>query len=289
MFGESKFEVLRKIPEQQKPISILARLPITSNKVLELMKENHLSFPVIFKPDLGERGWMVKKIKNEQDATSYLAAIRTDFIIQEFVDLPLEFSVFYVRHPDQDQGAVTSVTLKEMLKIEGDGVSTIKDLILDLDRAKLRWQSLKVTYAEKLNYVLNKGEALELVSVGNHCLGTKFLNYNHTISEEMSAAFDAISKKVDGFYFGRYDLRTNSLEDLENAKVKVMELNGCGAEPSHIYHPGASIIDGIRDLFIHWHTIYRISRTNHKRGVSYLPFAEGVKVFKKFKAATAEQ
>jgi len=288
MFGESKFEILEKIPKAYKPISIFVQVPSKKEDVLHLMQANHLSFPVIFKPDLGERGWMVKRIKNENDLDNYLATIKSNFIIQEFVDLPLEFSVFYVRFPERAEGTVTSLTEKEMLKIVGNGKSTVEELILDLDRAKLQWDKLKILYNDRLDHVLPEGESLELISIGNHCLGTKFLNRNRYITKEMSEAFDKLSKEVDGFYFGRYDLRTNSIKDLEQGRVVIMELNGCGAEPSHIYHPGASIVKAVKDLYVHWRTIYQISKANHKRGVNYLPLKEGVKIFKRFKAATAQ-
>ena len=168
MFGESKFEILEKIPKAYKPISILVQVPSKKEDVLRLMQANHLSFPVIFKPDLGERGWMVKRIKNENDLDNYLATIKSNFIIQEFVDLPLEFSVFYVRFPERAEGTVTSLTEKEMLKIVGNGKSTVEELILDLDRAKLQWDKLKILYNDRLDDVLPEGESFELISIGNY-------------------------------------------------------------------------------------------------------------------------
>jgi hypothetical protein len=111
-----------------------------------------------------------------------------------------------------------------------------------------------------------------------------FINSNHLITEKLSASFDRISKQVNGFYFGRYDLRCASEKDLENGKVKIVELNGCGAEPSHIYHPGASLWRGIRDLITYWKNMYRISRENHKRGVAYISFQDGLAIYRKFKA-----
>ena len=57
------------------------------------MSAARLKFPVIFKPDIGERGWMVQKIHNEDDASQYLNKVPIDFLIQEFLDLPLEFGV----------------------------------------------------------------------------------------------------------------------------------------------------------------------------------------------------
>ncbi len=287
MFGESKFEILEKIPQPYKPLTLLVRYPTSAEQVNLLLLEKGLSFPLIFKPDIGERGWMVKKINSTTDVFSYIRQIRTDFIVQEFVDLPLEFSVYYARHPEKAAGKVTSVTMKEMLNVKGDGEHTLEELILAKDRAKLQWENLKITYATRINEKPKDGEEIELVSIGNHCLGTTFLNKNNLINPKLNEFFDRLSKQIDGFYFGRYDLRSASFEDLENGKVKIVELNGCGAEPSHIYHPGASIVQAVKDLFIHWRTIYIISMANHKRGIPFLPLREGLAIYKRFKAITS--
>mgnify|MGYP000025202943 FL=1 len=191
-----------------------------------------------------------------------IVEIKIDFIIQELVDLPLEFGVFYVRFPSERNGFVNSITMKEFLAVEGDGVKTLQQLILEKDRASLQWETLKEVYRNKLDVILDKGKRMELVSIGNHCLGTKFLDGNHLINEKLTASFDRISKQVNGFYFGRYDLRCASLADLENGKIKIMELNGCGAEPAHIYHPGASLVKAMKVLITHWKNMYRISVEN---------------------------
>jgi hypothetical protein len=109
------------------------------------------------------------------------------------------------------------------------------------------------------------------------------LNANHLITEKLNSTFDSISKQIPGFFFGRYDLRCSTVSDLENGKVMIVELNGCGAEPAHIYHPGASLFKGIRDLIVHWQNLYRVSRENHKRGIPYLSFAEAKMIYKKIR------
>jgi hypothetical protein len=287
MFGESKFEVLELVPQEYKPTTILIKPPTTAEDVIHRLEENGLMFPLIFKPDLGERGWMVKKIKDPLDIKNYLDEIKIDFLAQELVDLPLEYGVFYVRYPSEASGRVTSITGKEMLSVTGDGKSTLKDLMLAKERAKLQWDTLKHMYYDRLLEILPAGQKMELISIGNHCLGTKFLNENHLITDKLSASFDAISKRVDGFYFGRFDLRAASVEDLEKGKVKIVELNGCGAEPAHIYHPGFSFMKALGVLWTHWSDIYRISRENHERGVAYISFREARNIYKKFKALTA--
>ena len=284
MMGESKFEVLQSVPDEVKPKTTLIKYPSTIQTVLLALRDQGFSFPVIFKPDLGERGWMVKRITSERDIVKYLSEIKIDFIIQELIDLPLEFGVYYIRFPKEKAGFVNSITGKEFLYIDGDGIKTIQELILKKDRARFQWDILKKVYQDRLDEVLLVGKRLELVSIGNHCLGTTFLNCNHLITAKLSESFDQISKKIPGFYFGRYDLRCASLEDLEIGKIKIVELNGCGAEPAHIYHPGASLWKGIRDLVTHWKNLYKVSCQNHEIGVPYISFREAKAIYQRVKS-----
>jgi hypothetical protein len=288
MFGESKIDILKKIPAQYIPKTSIVRLPATPSQVLQLMREHSFRFPVIFKPDLGERGFMVRRIDSESSVEQYLREIKIDFIIQELVDLPHEFGVFYQRHPSRDQGEVTSIVMKEMLTVTGDGKKTLRDLILKKDRAKLQWEKLKIKFQDRLNDVVPAGEHTELVSIGNHALGTKFLNGNHLITPELSESFDRISKSIPGFNFGRFDLRCSSTEDLTKGNVKIVELNGCGAEPAHIYDPNFKMIDAVIVLCKHWRAIFEIARENHKLGVPYVSIREAHRYYKRFKEATGK-
>ncbi len=286
MLGESKHDVLKLIPEQYKPKTILVKALSTKEEVIALVKDYGFTFPVIFKPDLGERGFMVKKISSEDQIEIYLDSFNRDFLIQEFLDLPVELGVFYTRMPDEPEGYVNSVVIKDMLTVIGDGRSTLKELILDKPRAKLQWEKLSKAHADKLNNVIPTGEKFLLNSIGNHSLGTTFLDGEYLINPTLSKTFDHISKQIDGFYFGRYDLRCASIEDLYEGKIKIMELNGCGAEPAHIYHPEFSLWKAMGILFTHWKNIFLISMQNRKRGVLFTSFREGKRVFKNFKEAT---
>jgi hypothetical protein len=286
MFGESKYDVLQLLPETIRPKSILIRHGTSAQQLEQLLRQGGFSFPLIFKPDIGERGYMVRRINNFSDAKSYFDEMKFDFIVQEFVNLPLEFGVFYSRHPLAKQGKVTSIVMKEMLNIVGDGVSSIQKLILSKDRAKLQWPSLRAKYKERLHEILPSGERMEIVSIGNHCLGTKFINANHLITEELNRNFDNISKSIPGFFFGRFDLRCESVTDLQQGKISVMELNGCGAEPAHIYDPSFSFWKAVTVLIDHWKNIYTISKQNRISGTPYLPLSEAIRHYQNFKQKT---
>jgi hypothetical protein len=286
MFGESKYDVLKKIPGQYVPNTILVSIPASAREVCAKISAGGLRLPVIFKPDIGERGFMVKKVSNEKEIEDYLRQIKVSFIIQECIQLPLEYGIFYTKFPGHQTGKVTSVVAKEMLSIVGNGKSTVKELIFRNNRARLQWKTLKSTYHNQLGSVIPPGEKFELVPIGNHALGAKFTNANHLINDRLSNTFEDISSHISGFYFGRFDLRCASVKDLYDGKIKIMELNGCGAEPAHIYDPGFSLREALSVLFIHWSNIFKIASANKRQGVKYASHKEALAFYRKFKAAT---
>lgn len=286
MFGESKFDVLQLIPPELKPRTILIKKNTEANELTQLLQDHELSFPLIFKPDIGERGFMVRRINNTKEAIEYQDELKHDFLAQELVVDPLEFGVFYVRYPNQTDGSVTSIVMKEMLYVEGDGHSTLQELILKKDRARLQWPHLRKKFEARLQDVIPASKKVEIVSIGNHCLGTKFINANHLINDELNASFDRISKMIPGFFFGRFDLRCKSIYDLARGNVLIMELNGCGAEPAHIYDPAFPLLEAVAVLIEHWKTIFDIARLNRKAGTNYLPLSEAIRHYRNFKDKT---
>ncbi|MDN5203977.1 hypothetical protein QQ008_21480 [Fulvivirgaceae bacterium BMA10] len=285
MLGESKIKILDLILPKYKPKTIHFPSSTTVEEILTSMSKKGICFPFILKPDIGERGSFVEKIHDETELRDYLKSIRVDFLMQEFITFPIEMGVFYYRFPSEETGKVSSIVLKDMLKVTGDGTSTIQQLILKKPRAKLQYDTLKVSLKHKMEQVPKAGEQIELVSIGNHCRGTAFLNGNHLINEQLHQVFDRISKSINGFYFGRFDLRCKSYEDLyKGENIKIMELNGAGSEPGHIYQPGTSIFTAYRDIFHHLNILLKISRENHRRGIPYMTVREGLKEIKKLRA-----
>lgn len=285
MFGESKYAILRKIPEAFTANTIFIARNTPPAEVFTNMALAGLRFPVVFKPDLGERGYRVKRIYNETEAKAYIQSFKFDFLVQELVDLPLEFGVFYKRIPSQDSGNVFSIVGKEMLTVTGNGKATLQELIFLKDRAKLQWETIKINHQSQLQEIIPNGKHILLNPIGNHCLGTTFLNSNHLISNLLNTSFDQLAKQINGFYYGRFDLRCASLEDLTNGHVKIMELNGCGAEPAHIYQPGYSFWKAVKEVIDHWKNIYDIAMENKHRGFQFLSFKEAKVYYQKFKEA----
>lgn len=282
MLGESKIDLLDQISDEFKPKTVFVPVGSPADTLLVGLSAQRLSFPVIAKPNAGERGWRVNQLTTETELLTYAQASPVDFLVQEYVDEPLELGVFYYRFPGESQGIVSSIVQKEFLSIRGNGRDCIETLIRQNNRAILQLPTLTEQYGRRFGEVLPIGDVLTLVSVGNHCRGTKFLNANHLITSELARIFDTISQPIAGFYYGRYDLRCRSVADLYAGKhIKIVELNGVGAEPAHIYQPGFSIWEGWRVLFQHWTAMYKISRENHRRGVAYMTFAEIQRVWQR--------
>lgn len=295
LLGESKWKILKNIDGQYIPkgmfVSATSHLP----EVLERFDEQDFTYPVIAKPDVGERGWRVEKIDRLEDLVNYVQSSPGDFLIQEYVDEPLELGVFYYRMPGphsvgHTQGVISSIVQKEFLTIRGNGRTCVEELIARNERAVLQLPALREKYGSIFHEILPMGKTMTLIPIGNHSRGTTFLDANHLITPELTRVFDEISQSIDGFYYGRYDLRCRSVADLYAGKhIRILELNGAGAEPAHIYQPGFSLREAYRVLFHHWRVLYDISRENHRRGVAYMNWREMIQLWKRTKASKTKQ
>jgi hypothetical protein len=271
MLGESKIEIFNIIPDHLKPITIYIKSGTSLPVIKSLLGEHQLSFPIICKPDRGERGFQVSKIANDQDLEAYVLANKVDYIIQSYCDFQVELGVYYRRYPWEESGEVFSVVKKEFLFVEGDGIRTLEQLILNNNRAILQWDHLSKKFNDRMNEVLPSGMHLELVSIGNHARGTKFIDGKDLIDDDLNKVFDNITRQIPGVYFCRYDLRTTSEFDLKQGKnIFIVELNGVGAEPAHIYDPNYKLLSAWKDLINQWTMVYKIAQYNKRHGVPYM-------------------
>ncbi|WP_428742862.1 D-alanine--D-alanine ligase [Tenacibaculum sp.] len=262
---ESKYETILLVPEKHRPKSVLVVPNTNFDLVLKNLQKQHISFPLIAKPDVGFRGLLVKKIATEPELKNYLDKYPINIIIQEFLDYENECGVFYHRNPKKNTGHITSLTLKRFLSVTGDGNSTLRELILADDRAKLYIDLFTEIHQEKLTSVPTKNEIIKLTAIGNHSKGTQFINGNHLISKKLTDTFDELSKSIPGWYYGRVDLKYNSFEELENGTdFKVLEINGIIAEPTHIYDAeNYTYLKALKAIRTHWKSLFNIATTNH--------------------------
>jgi len=273
MFFESKWKIFELIPKAYFPSTIYIETHDLLDTISNKMDDAGISFPIIAKPDKGERGWGVKKIGSFEELAVYKNNTNIEFLIQSYINTPFEFSIFYYRNPKSLQGNITSVTLKKLLSVTGDGLSTIEMLIKKNNRSFLQYKKLQTNKLINFNQVLECGEDQVLVPYGNHILGATFLDYNHIIDDRLIATFDKISSGIGGFYYGRFDIRCTSIEDLKAGKnISILELNGAGAEPAHIYDPNFSFFSAQLVLAKHYKMMYEAAVENKKNGTEYMTY-----------------
>lgn len=236
---------------------------------LERLAGAGLALPVVAKPDLGCRGAGVRLVRTEAELAAYIAAFPAGarLILQRFADVEGEAGVFYVREPGAARGRILSLTLKYFPRVVGDGRSTLRQLIL-ADRRAGRVPFLYLPrHRDRLDEVVPAGEAVRLAFSGSHSKGAIFRDGTHLVTPEMEARFDAIARAIPGFHFGRFDVRFPCFDRLQRGEdFTIVEVNGAGAEMTHIWDRNTPLWRAWADLMGQYHLLWRIGRANRNLG-----------------------
>ena len=264
---ESKYKTIQLLPSNFCPNTLYVEKGENIQDILPKITENNIEFPLIIKPDIGFRGLLVTKIKDEIELSAYLKKYNSiNLIIQEFVDYPNECGLFYHRIPGEKKGKITSVTLKKYLTVIGDGNSTLLELIMNNERAKHYSEYISEINKDRLQMIPILKEEVVLNIIGNHSKGTQFINGNHLINNRLAYFLDNLNAKIEGWYYGRIDVKYNNFEELlRGENLKIIEVNGIISEPTHIYDPSkGSYYTALNSIKNHWKLIYLIGVKNKK-------------------------
>ena len=300
-FGESKAQILalamRHIPDWVAPFVQIDRpatggaLPAECAAALVKLREAGIGLPVVAKPDLGCRGAGVKLVRTEADLLAYLAAFPAgaSLLLQRLVPYEGEAGIFYCRLPGQARGRVVSVTLKYFPYVTGDGVRTLRQLIRDDPRAGALQHLYLKRHIARLDTVPKAGEAIRLAFAGSHSRGAIFRNGTHLVTPEMEARFEALSRALPEFHFGRYDVRFRNFADVQQGHgFTIVEVNGAGAESTHIWDRRTTLLQAWRDLMRQYRWLFEIGAANRARGFKPLTLAQFRRDHRREKALTPQ-
>lgn len=283
---ESKFEIDKIVPEIYRPRSIYFEPSTSIAFIKQQIDEQQFSFPLIIKPDIGNKGTGVKKVDTISELEIAVKKFPVPFIIQPFVAFENEIGLFYVKVPGHEKGKITGIVKKEFLKVTGDGIHTILELLQMNSRYVLQIPALKRILAGDIERVIAPGQTEILVPYGNHARGSLFLDKTDLITPKLEETFNKVCGQIKGFYYGRMDIRYNSWEELEVGKnFSIIELNGAGSEPTHIYDPRHSIFFAWKEILRHWKLLWQVSKES--RSIHQLPYmrhTDGVNMFRERKA-----
>ncbi|MCF3933748.1 VTT domain-containing protein [Acuticoccus sp. M5D2P5] len=245
-------------------------------RAVDLAHAAGLAFPLVAKPDIGWQGYGVRRIDDAEALRAYVAAFPEEatLMVQALVDWDGEAGVFYARRPGAPTSIVLSLTLRYFPHVVGDGTRPVRDLILEDRRAS--WKAgahfgLQGAHGglprETLDRVPARGEVVRLAFIGSIRVGGHYRDASDHITPALTARFDAISRAMPDFYYGRYDIRFASLERLEAAEdFRIIEINGAGAEAINVWDPGTPLRRVYARLFAHQRLLFEIGAANRARG-----------------------
>jgi pimeloyl-ACP methyl ester carboxylesterase/membrane protein DedA with SNARE-associated domain len=273
VIGESKTDILAQLAGAGDAIPKSLPLPgeLSTDERLATLDAFSATlqqpWPVVIKPDAGQRGSGVGVCEDREAAADWLAASPVDMIAQEHVT-GAEYGVFWYRLPGADHGEVYSITAKTMPEVVGDGVRSVERLVLDDPRAPAMERAYAEGLGARMADVPAVGERVRLTELGTHCKGAVFEDAGHLASDALRDALDAIAATFKGFSFGRFDLCAPSDEALREGRgLKVLELNGLTSEATHVYDRKHSILTAWRVLCRQWSVAFAIGTAHRAAGV----------------------
>jgi membrane protein DedA with SNARE-associated domain len=279
MIGESKMETLLDL-EKTSPDWVAQGFLIPTGTLEERisimekgMEARHLDYPIVLKPDVGQRGSGFRLVRSQQVAIEVLSGADELLIAQEYLPGPHEAGVFYYRWPGAAHGHIYSITKKVFPVLIGDGQRTVEALIREDPRAHRMASVYLVRFADKRNWIPPEGEVLRLVDAGNHAQGCVFKDGAEWITPALSERFDMISQKVNGFFIGRYDVRFSDPDAFQRGEnFRILELNGAASESTNAYDAGNSLFRAYSILFKQWSMVFAIGEANRRLGVKPTPW-----------------
>lgn len=274
--GESKKEMYEQLPPASYPKTVYIKPGVPFGEVLKAISDAGFKYPFIVKPDVGMAGILFRKIETEKHLQHYHSKLPVEYLVQDLIHFPIEFSVFYYRHPEHLNGVITGFLEKEPMNVTGNGIDDLLQLIEAHPKAKYRMAELLSWHKERLDVVLPAGEKFYLSHAANLNRGANFINLQNEIDEDLHKVFDELNLYSKTFFYGRYDLKAASLEDLKKGKnFLLLEYNGSGAEPNHVYNSGYTLRAAHKEILRHWKVLFQISLYNHNKGIPYWNFSKG--------------
>lgn len=260
MLDDRKTDTYDLVPDKYLPKMKLynpQRVDTVMNDILE-----HFTFPIIAKPNVGFRGYMVRRIDNLRELKTVIEAYHgKELLIQEFLTEAHEYSVMYYRLDSHDYG-ISSFVEKHMPNIVGDGVRNMGQLIDEIKNPYLCIEWAKEKNRALLNRILPKGEIFLIDHIGNHSRGSTFVNLNSLISSTLENNIHSFFQFVPGMHFCRLDVKSESLESMMAGDFKLLEINGAKSEPIHIYDERMSLKEVVQATQQHWKILFKIVRSN---------------------------
>ena len=274
LVGEGKLEYF----ENMGPIALSATAAFcavpthkryTGQELYDIMQRASLSFPVIAKPDVGLCGHGVRLIGNCTQLLDYVQAFPAGetLLLQQYLPQEGEAGIFYCRNPDTQTGSIIGLALRYFPRVTGDGKRTVAELVAADPRAQRLLASKRHESNHNPGDIPATGQVVRMATIGSTRVGGLYCDGQAHITAELTRAIDAIAKDMPSFYFGRFDVRFDSLGELaEGRGFSIMEINGAGSEAIQAWDPDTTLAAGFKAIFKKQRILFAIGNAMRSKG-----------------------
>jgi hypothetical protein len=239
-------------------------------------------YPLIVKPNGGHRGIDIHLVENRPELEEVFRDQTWDYMLQQYCPFPHEFGVFYCRMPGDSAGSIVSLTRKVIPTITGNGTSTVESLVESSDAVNKK--AIREAMEPKLGEVPAEGTTIQTLVGASHSRGCIFLDASALVTESLTRRMNEICT-IEGFHFGRLDVRAASLSDFQNGEFRIIEINGATSEMIHVYDSRISLLEGLTILKRQWSLLFEIAHRCAGRA-ERIPFFKFLGLYRSFYLST---
>lgn len=223
----------------------------TSQTSLSSFLSNH-TFPCILKPIFGNRSRGVQKVHSLADISSH--AGEQPMMLQPFVAAPNEYGINLARvGSDVKIYGLTEINLPA---VWGNGQSTLVDLA-------------ETKYGPDIPYELpdpqsipSENQYVPLQVARKHGKGSSYRDITGRVTSKLQAVCSEAAHQI-GLHFGRFDVKADSLDALQQGDFYIMETNGSFSLDLTIHDNRHSLATKTRRLRAHWKRFFQ-QATSHQ-------------------------
>ena len=133
-------------------------------------------------------------------------------------------------------------------------------------------------------------QPIRLAFAGSHSRGAIFRNGTHLVTPEMEARFDAIAQAPARVPLRplRRPLRELRARSSRAQAFTIVEVNGAGAESTHIWDRQTGLLQAWRDLMRQYRWLFEIGAANRARGFQPMAWRDFLRDYRREKLLTPQ-
>lgn len=226
-------------------------------------------YPMVVKPDAGQRGAGVRPVADRDALAACLGAYPAGarVVVQARAAGAREMAVLWARRPGAASGTILSAAEKLFPTLTGDGRRTVRELLQADVRACLLFDQYAARLGARMDETPEAGAAVALVFPGEHAQGAMCRDARGGVTAALRGRIEGIAAGIPDFHYGRFDLRFDDPAALARGEgFQIVSIAGAGAEPPHIWDPHTRLRDAYAAVFAQWRLLFEIGAAMRARG-----------------------